>query len=226
MQISKITFVFPSRQRPAKFFGCIENIKKLSNSTNYEIICALDEDDKTMNNDEVKEKVKNYQNVKCYYGTSANKIAACNREIGKISEDTSIVCLHSDDMRFMVPGFDNEIRFAFKENFPEFDGAVHFPDQKTGNRTMTYTMIGIKLLKKLGYLYHPDFLSVYSDNHLTEMTRAMGKYVFIDKLILNHDHPIWGKVPWDEQYRKTESQEYYEKDRETYARLKANNFGL
>ncbi len=222
----KLTYIFPSRSRPQKLLDCLANITGLSESKNYEIICVLDEDDSSMNNDEIRDKIKEYEKVRYYYGLSANKIAACNREVSKISHDTSIICLHSDDMLFLKQGFDNDIREAFVTHFPDFSGVVHFPDTFAKARTMTYTMMGINLFRKLGYLYHRDFLSVYADNHLTDMTKKMGKYAFVDIPILDHFHPISHKAAWDSQYRKTEAKENYRIDRETYLRLQANNFGL
>lgn len=222
----KITYIFPSRQRSNKFFDCLANINGLSESKNYEIICAFDEDDPVMNNEDVRERIKEYKNVRYCYGRSANKIAACNREVSKISPDTSIICLHSDDMLFLKKGYDNDIREAFVTHFPDFSGVVHFPDKFALGRTMTYTMMGISLFRKLGYLYHPLFDSVYADNHLTEMTKKMGKYAFVNKPILDHFHPIAHKAAWDEQYRRTESKENYKKDRETFLRLQFNNFEL
>ena len=221
-----ITYIYPSRSRPTKFFQGLDNIIDNSYSDNFEIICSLDEDDETMNNDDVRAELDTYDKVKYFYGKSSSKINACNREASKASEKTSILCLFSDDMRFIAFGFDDEIREAFKDNFPALDGVVHFPDSHALARTMTMTMMGINMYKKLGYLYHPSFLSVYADNHLTEMAKSLGKYKFINKNILDHFHPIWNMTAWDAQYRKTEHQDVYKQDKDTYEKLKANNYGL
>lgn len=223
----KISFIFPSKNRPHKCISGIENIRGLSVSDDYEIICAFDEDDPTTNNDHFKSQIQQQEKVKSFYGISHSKIAACNREIHNISPDTSIICLFSDDMVFLNYGFDKEIRKAFNEHFPCLDGIIHFPDGHTGNRTMTLTLMGINLFKQLGYLYWPEYFSVYADNDLTEMCRLMGKYKFVDKNIFIHNHPIWGGgVQWDDQYRKWESQLYYKKDGETFKKRKESNFGL
>lgn len=222
----KISYIFPSRSRPKKFFEGLANINDMSDSDDYEIICALDQDDETMNSGEIIEEAEDYNNVKIFYGLSGGKISACNREVSKISHDTSIICLFSDDMKFLKFGFDNDIRDAFSKFFPSLDGVVHFPDSHALARTMTMTMMGVNLYKQLGYLYHPDFFSVYADNHITEMAKAMNKYVFVNKKILDHFHPGWNMAEWDDQYRRTEAPENYKRDRDTFNKLKANNFGL
>lgn len=221
----KISYILPSRSRPDKLFDCLFNIRDLSISKNYEIICAFDEDDQTMNNEEARERLKEHENVKYFYGFSGGKVAACNREAARITEDTDILCLHSDDMNFLSYGFDDEIREAFKNHCPNLDGIIHFPDGHQSN-TMTYTIMGINLFKQLGYLYNPIYRSVFADNELTEMCRAMFKYTFIDKNILIHAHPIFNLCEWDELYRLSESPENYTIDGATYKKRKENNFGL
>lgn len=221
----QITYIFPTRQRRNKAFAALDNIHSLSDSDNFEVILVMDNDDSEMNNDEVKEKLKSYPKVKPYWGLSANKVSACNREIDKISQDTSIVCLHSDDMTYIIKGFDTEIRAAFDSYSLNLDYVVHFPDSHQV-RTMTYTMMGINMLKRLGYLYHPSFESVYCDNLLTEMAKAKNKYVFVNKQILVHAHPIFKLSANDSLYQRNEAQEYYIKDRETFLRLMQNNYGL
>ena len=86
--------------------------------------------------------------------------------------------------------------------------------------------MGINLLKKLGYMYYGEYYSVFADNDLTEMTKLMKKYVFIDKAILLHVHPVFNLCEYDEQYRKNESQEHYINDGNIFKKRKQENFGL
>lgn len=219
----RICYSFASRSRPQKFFTCIDAVKDLSESKDYFIWAKLDEDD--LFADVYLKRIDEYPELVVNWGKSDNKIHAINRSMENLPPCDIIVVL-SDDMIFEVYGFDNEIRDAFKNCFPNFDGVVHFPDSHALERTMTLTIMGANLYKQLGYLYHPLFESVYADNHLTELTKAMGRYVFINKQIFDHHHPGWQMAEWDEQYKKTESPEYYQKDHKTYIKLKENNFGL
>ena len=221
-----IAYIFPSRSRPAKFFKTLDNIKIFSESDNYFVWAKLDEDDETMNNPEVIEKIKaEHPEVTVKWGISESKVHAVNRSLEDLPE-CDILIIQSDDIVWDMVGYDNEIRNAFEKHFPGLDGTVHFPEENAARRTIIVSMVGINLYRKLGYLYHPDFVSVYCDNHFTEMTMAMKKYVYIDKTIFSHHHPIWQKTDWDELYRLNEGAELYKKDRDTFTRLKANNFGL
>lgn len=195
----------------------------MSESKDYCVVAVLDHDDPYFT--EYSKVSDNYPEVSVILGESNGKIHACNRANEFMPQDTDIICLHSDDMKFVEYGFDTEIREAFTKHFPDLDGVVHFPDGHQSN-TMTYTMMGINLFKKLGYLYYPDYKSVFADNDLTELSQLMGKYAFVNKQILEHNHPIFGVTDWDSQYRANESAEYYQTDGETFKQRKLRNFDL
>lgn len=219
----RICYVFASRTRPIKFFDILDKIKYLSESDNYFVWAKLDNDDPFK--EEYEKQLHEYPEVTVKWGLSKNKIHAINRDLEDLPE-CDIIVMQSDDVVWDAYGFDTEIREAFKKHFPNLDGTVHFPDSHAKDRTITVSILGINLYKKIGHLYHPDYVSVFADNHFTEMTRLMGKYVFINKRIMDHHHPIWGMTTFDEQYKKTESPEFYKKDQETFLKHKADNFGI
>lgn len=221
----RICYAFPSRSRPDRFFRTLENIQDMSMSPDYFIWVKLDEDDESMNNDVVKERLQEFPDVTVRWGLSKGKVDAINRSMEDLPS-CDIVIIMSDDIVWDVFGFDDEIRSAFQKHFPNLDGTVHFQEFNAKDRTIIVSMLGINLYKQLGYLYWPEYESVYPDNDFTEMTRKMGKYAYEPKIIFSHRHPIWGHVPWDTQYRNTERPEVYKKDREVFNKRQANNFGL
>jgi hypothetical protein len=219
----RIAFIFASRSRPDKFYRCLDNIRAMAKSDNYFVWAKLDVDDPTL--DKYQERLKEYPEVNIRYGVSQSKIHAINRNLEDLPE-CDILVNTSDDIIYDVPGFDNDIREAFQKCFPNLDGTINFPDDHGKSNTIIVSMLGINLFKFLGYIYNPEFISVYADNHFTEMTKKMGKYAFINKRLFTHAHPMWNLSEWDSQYRKTESKEFYQKDKETFLRLRAENFGL
>lgn len=213
----KICFVFPSRERPDKFFRCLDNIQDMvSESDNYCVIAVLDNDDPSK--EDYEKSLHEYPEVEARWGLSANKVAAINRELNNLPE-AAIICLHSDDMWFTKFGFDEEIREAFKE----WDGLVHFPDQVAKEKLITYTMMHRDYLSSLGYIYHNDFNNVYCDNFQHLQAQKLGKYKFVNKQILEHRHSMWGFGMADDLLRRTEEPIGYRKDHETFIRLKAEH---
>lgn len=219
----RILFKFPSRERPNKFFAALDNIIANASSDDYTIVATFDTDDGSMNNAWVFKRLQSYPKVTACYGHSKSKVQAINANI-----DTSIpwdiLCLHSDDMFFTKKGFDLDIIEAMEQHFPDTDGMLHFPDQKAGADTCTYHIIGRKYYERSGYIYHPSYASLFADNEETEKARALGKYAFIDKQILEHRHPVWGYGKYDSLLKRT--QRFWNRDKQVYNERKAKNFGL
>lgn len=209
----RITYNFASRERPDKFFACLDNITSLAKHDDYEIIATLDVDDLSMCNSAVRDRIATYHNVKAYYGISKNKIDAINKNISFATGQ--IICNHSDDMVFIKEGFDLDIL----EAFDDFKGLVHFPDQRVGAKLITYAMMHKEYMDIDGWIYNPHFDSVYADNYQQELSKRRKKYKFVSKRILEHRHNLWGYGKRDALLQKTENPLVYKKDRETYHRL-------
>jgi hypothetical protein len=209
----KLTYNFACRERPEKLFKCLENITSLARHEDYEIICTLDVDDSTICNPEVRDRIAQYSKVKSYFGISKSKIDAINKNICFATGD--IILNHSDDMVFIKEGYDLDILEAFNG----FKGLVHFPDQKVGKKLITYAMMHRDYLDLDGWIYNPEFDSVYADNFQQDLAKRRNKYKFVDKRILDHRHNRWGYGKPDALLQKTESADVYKKDRATYLRL-------
>jgi hypothetical protein len=207
-------YKFASRTRPEKFFACLDNIISMARHNDYFILASLDIDDPSMNNDEIKKRMEGYSMLDAKWGWSLNKVDAINRDIGK-RPDFDILCNHSDDMWFIKEGFDLDILEAFKD----WNGIVHFPDQQTGAKLISYAMMHKEYYDIDGHIYNPQFDSVYADNYQKDVAEKRKKYKFVPVRILDHRHHAWGYGPADDLLKKTEDPVVYAKDRETYKRL-------
>jgi len=217
--MSTILFKLTSRSRPKRFFDALDSIvDNLSNKKDYFILCTFDADDNTMCNKEVHDRLIQYQNIKAYYGISYSKVDAINRDLSFAPEFDILVNV-SDDQKFLVHGFDDIIRNDMPEGLDWF---LHFPDSHTKDKIPTMSIMGVNYFKRTNRIYHPDFKNVYCDNYAMQEAKFLNRYVFINKSIYEHYHPIWRLAEWDEQYRKTEST--YAEDRQTYLNLIKQNF--
>jgi len=93
---------------------------------------------------------------------------------------------------------------------------------------MTMSIIGRKYYKGDGYIYNPEYQSLWCDVEATEVAHMRGKYKYMgdDIILFAHHHPAWGFCLHDEQYRKTESPYYWQKDRQVIENNRAKNYGL
>lgn len=220
----KILFKLASRSRPLKLFSCLENInKRVKDKDNYKILCTLDKDDIMMNNTAHINKLSEYHNTEFIFGESKSKIDAINRDMQ--GREFDILINTSDDMDFVVFGFDEVIRNDMAKHFPDTDGALHYNDNtKAGDHLMTMSIIGKKYYDRFGYIYHPDYTSLWSDNEATSVAKLLNKYKYLPTVLFHHNHPGWGKAQYDNQYLRTES--FYNKDKEVFERRQKINFGI
>ena len=226
MPNQKIIFKYTSKGRVEMFFIGLDSIvNNLEDKENYHILCTFDLDDSIMNNSEVINRLCGYDKLTFYFGVSHSKISAINNDLDKLPKDWGILVNMSNDMEFTKFGFDNIIRKAFDDYFPNGDGFVHFHDGNQ-NRLSTMSIIDKKHFSRFNYIYHPDFKSVYVDNFHQDYAIKHGCYKYLgdDVRLIEHKHPLHNRqYKMDEGYIYTE--QFYPVDRETYLRLK-KEFGL
>lgn len=220
----KILFKFPSRSRPDRFFKTLDNLHSMiADKDNFHIVCTLDEDDPTMNNEEIKARIAGYAYTTAMWGKSYSKIHAFNRDMLEISGWDICVAV-SDDFQFTVYGFDNLIRECFRINSPDTDGLHHWMDQDAKHIIPILYVAGRKYFMRDMFIYNPLYLSLFCDNESAEVAKIRGKYCFSGIRILNHLNPAYGHLPRDEQFNR--QQDMWGHDERIFNLRKANNFGF
>lgn len=220
----KFLFKYPSRQRPGTFQKIINRYYDfLSGKHEYEFIVSLDKDDLTMNNKPIHEFLNDKKNLEVYYGNSKSKIEAINTDVDKAKTDWDILFLISDDMTPKVKGFDDIIAQNMANFFPEKDGFLHYNDGRVGKRLATLTVMGRKMYDDWGYIYHPDYISLWCDNEQTDVARKSKKYKYFDIVLVQHDwHGGKNDGKRDKLYTRNES--YFNIDKKMYEKRKRYGF--
>mgnify|MGYP003636812088 CR=1 FL=1 len=189
----KLLVQLPTLARPDKFLRVLDLYVDSSSTWNelfFNINC--DTRDSTMTDPYVQERVnfllKKKKNVSgiINFDEDTEKISAINSHID--DKDFDILICASDDMVPKINSWDQEIAVAMKEHFPNLDGCVHFDDGNTNGKLITFSILGKKLYDSFGYIYHPDYKSLYCDDEFTQEVRAIGKEKYIDKVIITHEH--------------------------------------
>lgn len=225
-----ILIKFPTRSRPKKFFAGLDNILATANDLkNITIVITADYNDTTMYNAETLTQYKTYlgthKNLTLIFGESQNKVHAINRDMEKFT-DWDIVVVFSDDMEFVVKGWDDTVRYQFKELYANFDGNLHFNDGYVDDRCCTMLIMGKRYHDRFGYLYNPEYDSLECDVEHTIVAKKLKRIAYFKTPIAHHNHPVnTGKTQdIDAQLKFTEAQGA--KDRITYTRRAKINYGL
>ncbi len=220
----KLLIKFPTRNRKNKFFKVLKQYQNLCEDfDNTFFLITLDNDDETMKPSEVSDIFGTFKNIKVVYGNSNSKIHAINRDI-ELVDEWDIVLLASDDMTPKVKGYDNIIRNRMKEYYPDTDGILWFNDGHQGNKLNTLSILGKKYYDRFGYIYQPEYKSVWSDNEFMMVGNLLGKQTYLDEVIIEHEHPDWGYGNRDIIHQINSQNESH--DRNLFVSRKNNNFYL
>ena len=242
----RLVVKMPTRSRPQKFFQVMERyINFCSGVRDVHFFASMDHNDLSMNNQNVHlalQKFKQKTNNKFHYsfGNSKTKIEACNADLDKILDlNPDIILLASDDMIPVVSGYDDIICRDMETHFPDTDGVLHYNDGFSGQGNLiTLSILGKKYFDRFGYIYNPEYQSVFSDDEFTQIARILNKVVYSDRCIIQHQwvgipyvRASRGEIPANEVQRdalheRNESQKMYDYDRAIYEKNKAKNFGV
>jgi hypothetical protein len=220
----KLLIKFPTRNRKNKFFKVLKQYQNLCEYIeNTFFLITLDNDDESMKSSEVNEIFSTFNNITVVYGDSNSKVQAINRDIESIN-DWDIVLLASDDMTPKIKGYDNIIRNKMKEHYPDTDGILWFNDGHQGNKLNTLSILGRKYFDRFGYIYHPEYKSVWCDNEFMTVGNLLGKQTYFNEVIIEHEHPDWGYGNRDVIHQINSNNESH--DRNLFLKRKENNFYL
>ena len=244
--MSRLVIKLPTRGRPQKFISILDRyVNFCSGMRDVQFVISMDNDDPTMNNQNMISLLSRMRNqldnrLHFAYGSSKCKIEACNANLDLVRKlNPDIIMLASDDMLPIVSGYDDIICQTMGKHYPDTDGVLHFNDGFSGSdKLITLSILGRKYFERFGYIYHPEYKSVFSDDEFTQVARLLNKVIYIDRCIIQHE---WVGIPYiraargeikpeelqrDALHERNESTDMYAHDKEVFERRKANNFGI
>ena len=160
-----------------------------------------------------------------FYSPNRNKIEACNANMSEIDWEWDIVVLVSDDMIPQIRGYDDIIRNEFLAGFPDTNGILWANDGCQGDKLNTLCIFGREFFMRQGYIYNPEYKSLFCDTELTDQCRNEYKSIcrYIPYCIIRHEHPGTGfKQSMDKLYEI--NQKYWNEDMYTYIRRKTYSY--
>lgn len=223
-QTQRILFKFPARGRREKLISTLTQYHEhLINKQDFQFLISIDDDDDELNNDGTKEVLSKLPNTKVVVGESLGKIGAVNRDMDH-ADPWEIVVLLSDDMMPKLNGFDMIIRKDMHKHFPDKDGVLWYNDGHQGDKLNTLCILGKKYYDRFGWIYHPGYKSLFSDNDFMEVSKLLGKVKYNSLCIIEHQHWAWGYGNMDDLYKANEK--YFQEDQAFFQKRSAENFGI
>lgn len=219
----RLLIKFPTRGRPDKFFNTLDKYyEMLSGECRVEFLISCDNNDLSMNNHNVRQKLSSYNNLEVEYGDNKTKIEAINS--GVLQRDFEIVLLASDDMIPVVYGYDSIIVKTMCKTFPDFDGILWFNDGVQQNRLNTLCILGRKYFDRFKYIYNPEYKSLWCDMEFTQVGNLLSKQKYFEQVIIKHDHHSVTNKDFDETYARNEI--YENEDKQTFIKRQSHKFNV
>ncbi|WP_344248238.1 hypothetical protein, partial [Actinocorallia libanotica] len=122
------------------------------------------------------------------------------------------IAFMGDDHRPRTTGWDA----AYLQTLHTQPGMVFGTDLLQGPDLPTQIAISTSVIETLGHMVPPDLVHLYADNYWADLGRGAGCLTYLPDVIVEHLHPVTGKVPWSEGHRRVNTPEAYHRDREAY----------
>lgn len=222
----RILLKCPTRGRPQRVLSTLTKYIQLANHPEQiGVAVSCDDDDTTMTRNLVQEELHRVLAKTAWHrifmSPNKSKIEACNANMNEIDWEWDIVVLVSDDMIPQIQGYDDVIRTHMIAHFPSTDGILWFNDGYQNEKLNTLCIFGREFYKSQGYIYHPDYKSLFCDTELTDQCKGslQSKCAYVPYCIIRHEHPGTGHPQvMDGLYEK--NQKYWNVDMHTYIRRK------
>lgn len=120
--------------------------------------------------------------------------------VGAEQATGDIIILVSDDM-FPPNGWDKMVL----EAVPLYQAAVLQVHDSIRDDIITLPIMNRAAYERLGYLYHPLYLSMWADNDLRKTAEANSMLVYRPDLVFEHRHYTVGKSAQDMTYKHENS---------------------
>lgn len=221
----KISIIHPSRNRPHQ---AAETAKNWLSNAKYlddiEYLLSIDTDDdynltyrKLLTDDSIFNKLAQCRPFKCIQNINKSAIQAINHASNYATGDLIIVV--SDD--FNIPPFhwDEALRQHLKGNSDYLvktdDGAQPW--------IITLPIMDRIYYTRFGYIYHPEYMHMFSDTEMTTVGEMLGKIITLP-ITFKHNHYTTGNTEKDEVNVKNDAT--WEQGEHLYLQRMKDSFGL
>ncbi len=227
----RILLKCPTRSRPEKIVTTLSRYVALAAHPEQLGVCVSCDTDDTSMSATVEARLHQVLGPTAWHqivrSPNKSKIEACNANMSEIDWDWQIVVLVSDDMIPQMKGWDDVIRTHMLARYPDTNGILWFNDGFQGEKLNTLSIYGRAMYNELGYIYHPDYKSLFCDTELTDRCRGdlADRTMYIPYCIIRHEHPGTGySQNMDTLYQH--NQRFWSTDMHTYIRRKTYPFDI
>jgi hypothetical protein len=149
---------------------------------------------------------------------ATNHAAACS--VGRV------LVVISDDI-YPCNGWDQELK-KIGHLWSDKECVVRVRTGGTADQRglMAVQILNRRRYERLGYLFHPSYISMYADDDYSLHAERDGVVVNAPHILMRHEHWTTGERPMDEVYRRQNAPERYKQGEENLKRRIAAGFPI
>jgi glycosyltransferase involved in cell wall biosynthesis len=212
-----ITIIHPSRWRCEMALTTFHNwMKKADHTQEIQYILSIDTTDNT---EPCYQSAFKDSNVTILVNPNRSIVDAVNVALSEVKGD--IIVVVSDD--FDCPkGWDTSIIERLDTEKSEL---LHVYDG-IQNDVCTLPVVTKRYADLFGFIYHPQYFSMFADNDLTDCSKIIGGYIEAFDLHFQHNHYIKGLNKRDKTYDRENSKQAWDIGKSWYRARKIRNYDI
>lgn len=220
-----VVVVLPSRGRPERARAAVEALRQTAQLVTTSIILAVDRDDPCL--DEYMElRWPNEYRAETWVcvlepDDTGNLVKATNTVSMRVVRDDpdAIIGNLGDDHIARTPGWDRLISDALRT-----PGIAYGDDLLQGETLPTAPFISAKIVNALGWYALPCCRHLFIDDAWKALGKTTDTLRYVPEVVIEHEHPATGKVPWDDGYEKANNHDAMQRDLEAFDRWRNTTF--
>lgn len=202
--MADLVVIVPTRGRPHAAVELAE-VFEATCAAGTKLLFAVDDNDPTLDD---------YDTVDAIVLPSRTMNEALNLAAqSTLPDEPFAVGFMGDDHRPRTPGWDKAYVDALREMGT---GIVYGDDLLQGERLPTQVAMTADIVRALGYYAPPELTHLYLDNFWRDLGRAAGCLRYLPDVVVEHVHPLTGKVEWDEGHIRVNQRSMYDRDAAAY----------
>jgi len=203
--------ILPTRSRPDSAERCINALKE--HSTISDFVIAIDDDQSDL--------YPRLEGVTYEVNPRLRMNGTLNLVANKYVDKYETIFFLGDDHLVQTPAWDQYLSGAIEQ---KGYGLAYGNDLLQGVKLATAVMMSTNIIKPVGYMAPPKLVHLFMDNYWMTLGKRLGTLWYFEKVIIEHLHPVAGKVAWDDQYREVNSDEISNGDKKEFTRYLNEEF--
>jgi hypothetical protein len=207
--MKQIAIIIPSRTRPAN----IQRIHKqwfliTDKSITTDCVVVLDDD-----NESEYPRLEGFRYIVVHTETRG-AVDPLNQAAMQICNEYEYIGFWGDDMMPLTPGWNLQFYNTLKTQGKY--AMTYGDDGYQGERLPTQIVMDSSMIKRLGYMGHPEFRHICVDDFWKYIGKDLGTLVYTGNVKIEHRHYSIGKSLEDELYTTHNSYDAFEIGRKAY----------